>query len=393
MTQDSGLKRRVGFWLLTIYGVGVMVGAGIYVLVGQVAGETGSWAPLAFILAGVVAAPTAVSYAELATRIPESAGEAAYMRAATGSGQIAALVGLAVASVGVISAAAVLQGGIGYLRALVDLPALALIVGIGLLMGFAAVLGVVESLVVAGILTLIEVIGLLIVVFAGFSGPALDLPATAFPLSGIAAASLLAFFAFIGFEDMVNMAEETRNPERNMPLAIISALAVTTLLYVLVSWAATRTVAGSDLAASDSPLALVFERATDRGAGFLIVIAVAAALNGVLAQIVMASRVLYGLGRFSRVFSAFHETHPRFRTPTRATGLVTALVILLAAILPLVALAEVTSIVLLIVFCAVNLALIILKRQGPGPAFTVPMAVPVVGLFLSLAALVWGVLA
>ena len=393
MTQDKGLKRRLGFWLLTIYGVGVMVGAGIYVLVGQVAGETGAWAPLAFVLAGVIAAPTAVSYAELATRIPESAGEAAYMRAATGSAGIAALVGLAVATVGVISAAAVLQGGIGYLRVLVDLPGLALIIVIGVLMGVAAVLGVVESLALVGILTVIEVVGLLIVVGAGLTGPAVELPKTEVPVSGLAAASLLAFFAFIGFEDMVNMAEETKNPSRTMPLAIISALALTTIIYVLVAWAATRTVAGTELAASKSPLALVFERATGQGAGFLVAIAVAAALNGVLAQIVMSARVLYGLGRFSAPFRVFHHVHDRFRTPVLATVLVTLLLIALAAVAPLVALAEVTSIILLVLFCTVNLALIILKVRDPRSAFSVPTAVPAAGLVLSAGALIWGVFA
>ena len=223
MTTEAGLKRSLGFGLLTIYGVGVMVGAGIYVLVGQVAGETGPWAPLAFIVAGLIAAPTAVSYAELSARIPESAGEAAYLRAATNSGGLAALVGIAVAAVGMVSAAAVLQGGIGYLRALVDLPELGLIVAIGTLLGFAAILGVVESLALAAILTVIEVVGLLIVVGAGLTGPEVELPETGISLSGIAAAALLAFFAFLGFEDMVNMAEETRDPGRTMPRAIHAA--------------------------------------------------------------------------------------------------------------------------------------------------------------------------
>lgn len=393
MTQDQGLKRKLGFWLLTIYGVGVMVGAGIYVLIGQVAGETGTWAPIAFILAGVIAAPTAVSYAELATRIPESAGEAAYVRAATGSGTMAAIAGIAVAIVGVVSAAAVLQGGIGYLRTLVDLPVLTSIVMIGVFLGCAAILGVIESLVLAAALTIIEVVGLLIVVFAGATGPTVELPATGIPISGLAAASLLAFFAFIGFEDMVNMAEETKDPQRTMPRAIISALAVTTILYVLVSWAAVRTVEGSELAASEGPLALVFERATGKGAGFLAIIAVAAALNGVLAQIVMAARVLYGLGRFSPPFRVFHHAHPRFRTPVLATAVVAVLVILLAAVAPLVALAEATSIVLLVVFCVVNLALIILKSAGPQPGFSVPLAVPVLGFVLSAGALIWGIAA
>lgn len=392
MVAEAGLRRRLGFGLLTLYGVGVMVGAGIYVLVGQVAGATGAWAPLAFVLAGLIAAPTAISYAELSSRISESAGEAAYVRTATGSTGLAALVGVAIASVGVISAAAVLQGGIGYLRALIDLPAPALVLGIGGLLGLTAVLGVVESLALAGLLTLIEVVGLIVVIGAGLTGPAVDLPATGLPMSGLAAASLLAFFAFIGFEDMVNMAEETRDPARTMPRAILAALAVTTLLYVLVSWAATRTVEGVELAGSESPLALVFTRATGQGAGFLALIAVAAALNGVLAQIVMSSRVLFGLGRFWAPFRVFNHAHPRFRTPVAATVLSTGLVILMALTVPLIALAQVTSIVLLLVFCTINFALIVLKRRAPEAAFRVPVVVPWAGLILSIGALFWGLM-
>lgn len=393
MNTEHALKRRIGFWLLTLYGVGVMVGAGIYVLVGQVAGETGSWAPLAFLIAGLIAAPTAVSYAELSARIPESAGEAAYVRAATGSGGVAAIVGLAVAAVGVISASAVLQGGIGYLRALVDVPELVSVIGIGLALGAVAIAGVVESLAFAAILTLIEVLGLILVVFFGLSGPAVDLPASGIPIAGIAAAALLAFFAFIGFEDMVNMAEETRDPGRTMPRAIIAALAATTLIYILVAWAATRTVPGAELAASEKPLALVFEQATGQGAGFLAIIAVAAALNGVLAQIVMSSRVLYGLGRFSGAFRMFHHVHPRFGTPMAATALSVLIVILLAANLPLVVLAEATSVVLLVIFCVINATLIWLKTRSAPKGFAVPAIVPWGGLVLSLFALVWGLTA
>ena len=389
----TGLKRRIGLGLLTFYGVGVMIGAGIYVLVGHVAGETGGWAPLAFLVAGLVAAPTAVSYAELSVRIPESAGEAAYVRSATRSGGLAALIGLAVATVGVVSAAAVLQGGVGYLRALVDVSPEVLVIVIALTLGVAATIGVLESLALAAVLTIIEVIGLLIVVGAGLSFPVDLPPGPPLAMSGLAAGALLAFFAFIGFEDMVNMAEETRDPGRTMPRAIIAAMAITTVIYILVAWAAVRTVEGDALAASERPLALVFETATERSAGFLAAIAVAAALNGVLAQIVMASRVLYGLGRFSPVFAVFHHAHSRFGTPVLATVLCVGIVIVLALTLPIAALAELTSTVLLAIFCAINAALIVIKRRGPAEGFKAPVWVPWLGLVLSLAALGWGVLA
>ena len=392
---DNGLKRRLGVGLLTLYGVGVMVGAGIYVLVGEVAGTTGTWAPLAFLVAGLLALPTAISYAELSTRIPESAGEAAYIRASTGSAQLAAVVGLAVATVGVVSAAAVLQGGVGYLRAIVALPEAALVVAIGLALGFAAVIGVLESMALAAVLTMIEVVGLIIVVVVGFGAPS-EVTIDATPeISGIAAGAFLAFFAFIGFEDMVNMAEETHEPHRTMPRAILAAVAITTLLYLLVAWAAVRIVPSDALAGSRRPLALVFETATGKSAAFLALIAVAAALNGVLAQIVMSSRVLFGLGRFTALFNVFFRAHPRFGTPVAATVLATVLVILLALTAPLVALAETTSMVLLLIFVAINGALIVLKRVGAersAKGFSAPVWVPWAGALLSAAALIAGIL-
>ncbi|MDT8346137.1 MAG: APC family permease, partial [Thermohalobaculum sp.] len=389
-----GLRRRLGFWLLTLYGAGVMVGAGIYVLVGAVAGEAGVWAPASFLLAALIALPTALSYAELSGRIPEAAGEAAYIRTATGWVWAAAAAGLAIELTGVVSAAAVLQGGVGYLRAIVPLDEIGLIVGIGVFLGFAALVGVLESLLLAAALTLIEIAGLGIVAGAGLSGPAVvqTAEAAAFAPMGIAAAGVLAFFAFLGFEDMVNMVEETREPARLMPRAILAALVITTVLYALVSWAAVRAVPVAELAASRQPLVLVFERATGQGAGFLAIIAVAAALNGVLAQIVMSARVLYGLGRFVPALGVFHRAHRRFGTPVLGTAVATAATIGLALTAPLVALAEISALLLLAVFLAINLALVRLKRRGPAPAggFVAPGWVPVAGAGLSALALVWG---
>ncbi|MEM7742548.1 MAG: APC family permease [Pseudomonadota bacterium] len=389
---EPTLKRRLGFGLLTLYGVGVMIGAGIYVLVGQVAGQTGEWAPATFLLAGLIAAPTALVYADLSSRIPESAGEAAYVRAASGSDAIAALVGLAVAAVGVISAGAVLQGGAGYLVSVVPIPRELAIIAAGLLLTGAAILGVIESLAFAAVLTVIELIGLLLVIAVGLGGEGLAAnPVEGVGLSAIAAASILAFFAFIGFEDMVNMVEETKDPARTMPRAIIAALLLTTLIYVLVAWAASRTVPAAELGASDKPLALVFETATGQGAAFLSLIAVAAALNGVLAQIVMSARVLFGLGRFAPAFRVFHRAHPRFGTPVLGTLIPAALTILLALTAPLATLAEITSLVLLAVFVAINAALIVLRRRDPSHGW-VPTWVPWFGGLLSLAAFGWGVL-
>lgn len=386
------LKRSLGLGLLTAYGVGVMVGAGIYVLVGTVVGHAGLWAPLAFLVAGVVALFSALSYAEFATRLPEAAGQAAYIERGFSSRRLGIVAGLAIALTGVVSAAAVLRGGVGYLTVLVDLPEPWLIAGIGVALTAIAVVGVLESLALIAVLTLVEVAGLLAIVAAGFlaaPGPdwtgLAELPAP--PLAGIAAAISLSIFAFIGFEDLTNMAEEAHEPERIMPRAILLSLGITAALYILVSLAAVRVVPHAELGVSEQPVALIWERATGGSAAFLSAIAVAAALNGVLAQIVMAARVLFGLGRRTVALEPLARSHPRFGTPARATLLVGAAVLVAALALPVETLAEATAIILLAVFALVNAALIRLHRNEPDAPFRVAGWVPWAGLLSALAAL------
>ncbi len=389
VTQAPHLKRRIGPFLLTAYGVGVMVGAGIYVLVGAVAADAGIYAPVAFLLAGLIAAPTALSYSELSTRMPEAAGEAAYVGAGLGSQPMAVFVGLAIVAAGTVSAGAVLRGGVGYLGNLLPISPLLAMVILGVALILVACVGVLESLALVAVFTAIELAGLGLVMWAGWSAPAVAGWSDPAPIiwSGVALGAVLAFFAFIGFEDIVNMAEEVRNPKRTLPIAILTALVITTLIYAAVAVAAVRAVPQASLAASDSPLALVWSAGRGDSGRFLSAIAVFAALNGVLAQIVMAARVLFGLGKRSAALQVFHRANPRFGTPILATVCVGAAVMLAALGLNVATLAEVTSAILLSVFVLVNLALILLKRRAPEAPFRVPLVVPVAGLVLSLSAL------
>ncbi|MFO7853886.1 MAG: APC family permease [Paracoccaceae bacterium] len=387
------LRRGVGLALLTLYGVGVMVGAGIFVLVGETAGLSGRWAPLAFLIAALVAAPTAASYAELAARIPEAGGEAAYLRDAFGLPWLPQLAAVMICGGAVISASAVLQGSVGYMRGFIDLPADTLIVITGLLLGLVALSGVVESLRLLAAFTVLGIGGLLFVAAGGLFGTPAEAAApaaeAAFPVAGLAAATLLAFFAFIGFEDMVNMAEETRDPGRTVPRALGLALAITAGLYALVVFAALRAVPAEALAASERPLALVVERSLGRGGVAFAVVAVFSTLNGVLAQILMASRLLYGAARDVPALAFLATVNERFRTPGRTTVLATAVVIGVSLAVPLLELAATSATILLMAFCGMNLALIVLKRRRPPPAgaFSVPGWVPWLGLVFALAAL------
>lgn len=381
------LKREIGTGLLTAYGIGIMVGAGIYVLTGVAAGEAGMWAPVAFLLAGLVAAPTALSFSELSARIPEAAGDSSYVEIGLKAHWLAVLVGMINIVAGTVAAAAVLRGGVGYLISIVDIPFVWAVVGLGLALTAVAIIGVIESLAFAAILTLIEVIGLCMVIWAGFAAEpvqAFVLPLPTPEWNGVAAATLFAVFAFIGFDDMVNMAEEVRQPTRTMPRAILLALAITAVLYALVSLAAVRAVPREILAGSERPLALVWEAGMQSSAVFLSAIAVAAALNGVLAQIVMASRVLFGLGRRSPSLKIFYHAHSRFGTPVLGSALVGAVVIAAALTLPVVTLAGVTTQALLIVFAIVNAALIGVKRKQPEASFSVSPFWPWLGIVLSL---------
>jgi len=366
-----------------------MVGAGIYVLVGAVAGNAGIWAPLAFLLAGLIAAPTALSYAEFSTRIPEAAGEAIYVGTGLNSQALALLVGLAVVAAGTVSAGAVLRGGVGYLASSWDVNTTWAVIGLGLALTGVAIIGALESLALVAVFTMIEMAGLLLVVWAGFSAPVVaEWTAPPVPVwSGFGLGAVLAFFAFIGFEDIVNMAEEVDKPSTTLPRSILYALAITTVIYALVTLAAVRAVPADTLSASKSPLVLVWQAGRGGSGNFLSAIAVFAALNGVLAQIVMASRVLFGLGKRSPSLALFHHANPRLGTPILATVLIGGVVIVAALTVQLVTLAEVTSSILLSVFVLVNLALIFQKRRAPDAPFLVPMIVPVIGFILSLAAL------
>lgn len=376
------LKKKLGTPLLTAYGVGIMVGAGIYVLVGYAAGQAGIWAPLSFLLAGLVAIPSALSFSELSARIPEAAGDSAYIEKGLGQHWLANLVGFINIAAGVVGGAAVLRGGVGYLELILPLPDAAMIIALGLALTLIAIAGVAESLSFAAVLTLVEVGGLAMVIGAGFwaepvaewSAP----PAPHFP--GILGASIFAFFAFLGFDDLVNMAEEAREPARAMPRAILYSLAITAVLYALVAFAAVRAVPIDVLATSERPLALVWEAGTGTGAGFLAAIAVAAALNGVLAQIVMAARVLFGLGRRAPTLAVFYRAHPRFGTPVLGTFLSGAATIAAALALPVATLAEYTTLALLVVFVIVNAALIGLQRQPGASPFRVPAIMPWLGI-------------
>jgi amino acid transporter len=334
---------------------------------------------------------SAASFAELACRFPVAAGEAAYAREAFGSDKIATVVGLLVVAIAIVSAAAISIGSAGYLAVFLPLPKWVLVAAVVLTMGTVAIWGVKQAVTFAGVMTLIEIGGLLLLVAAGVTSdtplvarlPEMVPAATNWALlAGLVSTTLLAVFAFIGFEGLANVAEEVRDPKRNLPRAIFLTLAISTLLYVCVVWIALVAVGHAELARSDAPLALVFERLTGLSPRSMSLIALIATLNGIIVQIIMSSRVLYGLARQGDLPAAFGAVGTKTRTPIVATVVTTASVLALALSLPLHDLAEVTSRLTLVVFAVVNVSLIRIKRRPipcPPGIFAAPAWVPWAG--------------
>ena len=405
-TGDVELKRSVGLFGLILYGLGVTIGAGIYVLVGETVVRAGQNAPAAFLLSAIVMAFTAGSFAELSGRVPKAAGEAVYVEEAFGWPWLTIAVGLGIIFEAMIAAAAIALGAAGYLGELVPLPGEILVAAVVILMSGVAIWGIRETVVIAGAMTLIEVVGLLIIIGAGLGrdpGVMAALPSSVLiPMgdwavaAGVISASLIAFFAYIGFDDVVNLVEETRNPRRTMPWAIGLTLVIVTVLYVLVSFVTAQLIPVDALEGTNAPISLVFEQLTGLPPLAITLVAILATTNGVGIVIVMAARVAYGMAREGRLPAWLGKVSPRTRTPVRATVLVAAVVLGMAFAAPLDVLAETTSEVLLAIFFLVNAALVALKLRKVPMAegvFVVPLVVPVLGALLCVMLLVAGQLA
>ncbi|MGC1505299.1 MAG: APC family permease [Sulfitobacter sp.] len=400
------LKRSIGLVGLVLYGLGVTIGAGIYVLVGETILRAGSYAPAAFLLSAIVMGFTAASFAELSGRVPQAAGEAVYVEKSFGLPWLTIVIGLAVLVEAMIAAAAIAVGSAGYVAELVNLPKEALVICIVLGMATIAAWGIRESVAIAGAMTLVEIAGLLVIIFFGLTNEpdslsalpaALMPPPTDWPvMSGVLAASMITFFAFIGFDDVVNLVEEAKNPKKIMPWAIGITLSIVTVLYVLVSFVTAQNVSVEDLTGTSAPISLLFERLTGLPPLVITLVAIIATMNGVVIILIMAARVTYGMAQEGRMPAWIGVVSPRTKTPLRATLLVAAVVLVLAIFTPLDTLAETSSEVLLGVFVTINLALVWFKVKGvpaPEDAFTVPIVFPICGTVCCVALLLGATLA
>ncbi len=373
-----GLRRVLTLWPLILYGLGVIVGAGIYVALGAVMRRAGEAAPLSFLLAGGTAALTGLCYAELAGRFPEASGGVAYVRHAFGSERLAQAVGVGTMLVVAVTAASIASGTTQYLTVLLKLPVpllMTLMIG-----GFTAIAiaGVGASVGLAGAIAALEIGGLFAAIAAGFwAAPDFDMrgmiPVTLQGWGGVAAGAFIAFFAFIGFETLANMGEEVVDPHRTLPRGILGAVGVSLVLYLLVVAA----VVLSDRAGAN-PLVGLFDGKSAAGFAVLGTLAVG---NGVLVQIVMLSRLLYGMANRKELPSALGWVHPRWRTPVPATLLAGGTILAVTVLVPFEHLLALSNAITLTLFVLVDLALWRLHRLGPPPGgFRAPAWVPPVAV-------------
>jgi basic amino acid/polyamine antiporter, APA family len=396
----SPLKPAITRTMLLFFIVGDILGGGIYALVGEVGGKVGGAIWTAFLAAGVVAAFTAASYAELVSKLPHAGGAALFVHRAFRLPLFTFLIAFAVMSSGVASAATLATAfGGDYLSEFVDLPTVLvglLVIAVLALINFR---GIKESVSFNLGCTLIELAGLLLVAVIGVAllldgggdpGRALEFKEGDTPLLLVVSGASLAFYALIGFEDSVNVAEETRDAPRTFPRSLFVGLGIAGSVYMLVTVIASMAVPTDALAESDGPLLEVVQQGPlAMNTKVFSAIALFALVNGALINMVMASRLVYGMaqqGVIPRWFGRVHRTH---RTPWAGVLLSAAIAAVLVIVGDLETLADTTVLLLLFAFVAVNVAVLVLRRTPvEEPHFRAWTAFPVLGAACCVALIV-----
>ena len=390
----SELKRNMGLFHLTMYGVGLILGAGIYVLIGEAAGFAGDSVWISFILGSIVALFAGFSYAELSTIFPKVAAEYIFVKNVFKNNFFAFIIGWLTAITAMITAATVALGFGGYLIQFVDLP---IIISAILLIGVLSMInfiGIRESSSTNIVFTIVEAAGLILVIVIGFTISAPE-PVNYFEsptgFTGVIIAFVLSFFAFIGFEAMANVAEEVRNPKKTIPRAIILSVVISASIYVLVSLAVVRVINWEDLALSSAPLAEVVKRGLGaQGQIILTGIALFAITNTVLITLVTGSRIIFGMARDKSFPYLLAKVHSKTKTPWAAIIGIMLVAIGFSLIGDIVIVANIVVFAVVITFASVILSLIVLRYTQPNieRKFKVPINIgkfpvlPVFGLVI-----------
>ncbi len=388
------LKKALNFPLLLFYSTGTILGLGIYVLLGKIVGEAGMFAPIAFVVAALVAVFSGLSYSELSARIPKSGGAVNYVDEAFHRDWFSKLIGWMMVISAIISTATVLNGYVGYVHVFAEIPAWIIITVVIFVLSGIAIWGITQSAATITIITLIELVGIFLVIFLAADNLT-QLPVRihefippweAGAWKGIFMGAFLTFFTFIGFEDVVNVAEETKNPQKNMPRAIIGSLLILTVLYIVVATIGVLGLSPEELDSSTAPLADILAKENANYPLIISAIGLVAIVNGVLVQIVMNSRVLYGMARKKLAPALFGKLNAKTHTPIWATIISGVIILILALSFDLEILAKATNYILFLVFIAINLSLWVIKNKKPKVwgVRAYPKWVPILGLFMTL---------
>lgn len=386
--MSRGLRREIGLLGLTAYGVGTILGAGIYALIGSAAGIAGNSVWMSFLLGAFISSFTGLSYAELSSMIPKSAAEYSYAKAAFKNDLAPFLIGWLIIFTGTVSTSTVALGFGGYFKGLFGAPIVFASTILIVLLSTLNFMGIEESSRLNILFTITEAAGLLLIVALGipFLGRVNYLE-TASGLQGILRASTVIFFAYLGFEDIANLVEETKDPERNIPKALILSVVMTTLIYVFVAVSVVSLADWQELGASCCPLAYAASKSLGQSA-FLVmsVIALFATSNTVLILLIVTSRMIYGLAREGALPSSLSRISKRRGTPWVA--IITAMALAASFVLlgNIEFVAGITNFGTFITFASVNLSAIWLRYRKPEwkRPFKTPMTIgklPLIPLF------------
>lgn len=386
----SELKRHISLFHLTMYGVGLILGAGIYVLIGEATGFAGNSVWISFLLGTVVAIFAGLSYSELIALFPKAAAEYTFVKHAFKNNFIAFLIGWLTAITSMITAATVALGFGGYFVQFVNLP---ITVSAILLIGGLSIvnfIGIKESAWANTIFAIITAGGLGLIIFFGMTfepTESIDYFDAPNGMTGIILAFVLIFFAFIGFEDMANVAEEVKRPKKTIPRAIILSIIITGIIYVLVALSVVRILNWEELGRSAAPLADVADHAIGFGGGItLSVIAIFATASTVLITLVAGSRILYGMARSGSLPLLLSKVHSKTKTPWIAVIGIFITSVAFAFIGDIVIVANITVFAVVITFAMINLSVIVLRYTEPEleRPFRVPLNIgkfPILPLF------------
>ena len=377
--SEPSLRREAGLFQVVAYGVGNIVGAGIYVLVGDAAGLAGGLLWLAFLAGAIIALFTGLSYAELSSMYPKAASEYVYMGRAYGNRLLSFLTQWIMLITELVAAAAVSIGFAGYFSSIFPVPELPVALILLVVLTIVAVGGVGESFRLNTVLSIVAIGGLLIVIGAGLDRfGTVSYTYSPNGLSGVLGAAVLVFFAFIGFDNMSNISEETKWPEKTVPRGLLIAVTVTTVAYGLVGFAVVSLVPWQQLSTSAAPLA--YAVSVDLGStayGVLSVIALLTTLNTVLVLLIVSSRIIYGMGREGALPRVLGRLEKRTSAPIVASIIALFVALSFLPLGKIDVVAKITSFGSLLTFTLVNLSLLHLRRVAPHAArpFKAPLSV------------------